>query len=89
MVLVGCSPRLGHSVEALRRRGIPAVAIEGDPGEGVPQISIDNREATRRGAEYLRDLGHTDVALVTLPFDAARTRRPGKPTFRLVLGEVR
>ena len=76
VVLIGCSPRLGHSVEALRRRGIPAVAIEGDPGEGVPQISIDNREATRRGAEYLRDLGHTDVALVTLPFDAARTRGP-------------
>ncbi len=42
----------------------------------MPQISIDNREATRRGAEYLRDLGHTDVALVTLPFDAARTRGP-------------
>jgi len=79
VVLVGCSPRLGHSVEALRRRGIPAVAIEGDPGEGVPQISIDNREATRRGAEYLRDLGHTDVALVTLPFDAARTRGPLTP----------
>ena len=79
VVLVGCSPRLGHSVEALRRRGIPAVAIEGDPGEGVPRISIDNRDATRRGAEYLRDLGHTDVALVTLPFDAARTRGPLTP----------
>ena len=79
VVLIGCSPRLGHSVEALRRRGIPAVAIEGDPGEGVPQISIDNREATRRGAEYLRDLGHTEVALVTLPFDAARTRGPLTP----------
>ena len=79
VVLVGCSPRLGHSVEALRRRGIPAVAIEGDPGEDVPQISIDNREATRRGAEYLRDLGHTEIALVTLPFDAARTRGPLTP----------
>ena len=45
----------------------------------MPQISIDNREATRRGAEYLRDLGHTDVALVTLPFDAARTRGPLTP----------
>ncbi|WP_159607479.1 LacI family DNA-binding transcriptional regulator, partial [Agromyces humi] len=74
VVLVGCSPRLGHSVEALRRRGIPAVAIEGDAGDDVPKISIDNREATRRGAEYLKSLGHTDVALVTLPFDAARTR---------------
>ena len=45
----------------------------------MPQISIDNREATRRGAEYLRELGHTDVAIVTLPFDADRTRGPLTP----------
>lgn len=79
VVLIGCSPRLGHSVEALRRRGIPAVAIEGATGEDIPEISIDNREATRRGAEYLKKLGHTEVALVTLPFDAARTRGPLTP----------
>ena len=76
VVLVGCSPRLGVTIEALRRRGIPAVAIEGDTGEDIPEISIDNLQATRRGAEYLRQLGHTDVAIVTLPFDAARTRGP-------------
>lgn len=78
VVLIGCSPRLGASIESLRRRGIPAVAIEG-AAEGIPKISIDNREATRRGAEYLRALGHTDVTLVTLPFDAARTRGPLTP----------
>ncbi len=76
VVLIGCSPRLGESVEVLRRRGIPAVAIEGDPGDDVVEIGIDNREATRAGAEYLRSLGHTSVAIVTLPFDAARTRGP-------------
>ena len=79
VVLVGCSPRLGQSVEVLRRRGIPAVAIEGDAGDGIPKISIDNREATRRGAEYLRELGHADVQVVTLPFDPARTRGPLTP----------
>ena len=76
VVLIGCSPRLAHSVEALRRRGIPAVAIEGATGEDIPEISLDNRDATRRGAQHLRELGHTDVAVVTLPFDAARTRGP-------------
>ncbi|GAA1760447.1 LacI family DNA-binding transcriptional regulator [Agromyces humatus] len=86
VVLIGCSPRLGHSVEALRRRGIPAVAIEGAAGEDIPEISIDNREATRRGAEYLRELGHTDVALVTLPFDADRTR--GELTPELIAGST-
>lgn len=76
VVLIGCSPRLAHSVEVLRRRGIPAVAIEGKTDEDIPEISIDNRNATRRGAEYLRELGHTEVSLVTLPLDAERTRGP-------------
>ena len=79
VVLIGCSPRLGVSIEALRRRGIPAVAIEGATGEDIPEISIDNRQATRRGADYLRQLGHTDVAIVTLPFDVGRTRGPITP----------
>ncbi|MFF2272516.1 LacI family DNA-binding transcriptional regulator [Agromyces sp. NPDC058136] len=79
VVLVGCSPRLAESVEVLRRRGIPAVAIEGAADDGVPEISIDNLPATRRGAEYLRELGHTRVAIVTLPVDAARTRGPLTP----------
>jgi DNA-binding LacI/PurR family transcriptional regulator len=74
VVLIGCSPRFGRQLEALRRRGIPTVAIEGAPGGDIPEITIDNREATRRGAEHLRELGHTDVATVTLPFEAGRRR---------------
>lgn len=74
VVLIGCSPRLGQTVAALRRRGIPTVAIEGAAGSDIPEISIDNRDATRRGAQHLRDLGHTDAVIVTLPLDPARTR---------------
>lgn len=74
VVLIGCSPRLGDSVEILRRRGIPAVAIEGAADADILEIAIDNRAATRRGAEYLRELGHEHVAIVALPIDAARTR---------------
>lgn len=74
VVLIGCSPRLADSVEILRRRGIPAVAIEGAADEDILEIAIDNRAATRRGAEYLRELGHTDVAIVALPIDVPRTR---------------
>lgn len=77
VVLIGCSPRLDQSVEALRRRGIPTVAIEGAPHVGdIPQITIDNEQATRRGAEYLHKLGHRRVSIVTLPFDTAHTRGP-------------
>jgi len=78
-VLLGCSADLAHSVEVLQRRRIPLVAIEAPPLPGVVPIDLDNAEATRRGAELLRDLGHRRVALVTLPLDIARTRGPLTP----------
>ena len=76
VVLIGCSPRLGESIAALRQRGIPLVAIEGDPSGDVLTIGQDNREATRLAAQHLWDLGHRDVALVTLPLDRDRIRGP-------------
>lgn len=76
VVLLGCSPKYKESLAMLRQRGIPIVAIEGDPGDGVLQISQDNREATRAGALHLRDLGHAGVAVVALPLDRDRARGP-------------
>ncbi|PPL19770.1 LacI family DNA-binding transcriptional regulator [Microterricola pindariensis] len=79
VALIGCSPRLAHTVAQLRLRGIPMVAIEGHAGDDIIEISIDNEDATRRGAEHLRELGHSRVALVTLPLDPERTRGPLTP----------
>jgi DNA-binding LacI/PurR family transcriptional regulator len=79
VVLVGCSPRLDESVAMLRQRGIPLVAIEGDPADDVPSIGQDNRDATRLAAEHLHDLGHRDVAIVTLPLTRDRARGPLTP----------
>ncbi|WP_308798357.1 substrate-binding domain-containing protein [Agromyces silvae] len=79
VVLIGCSPRLADSVATFRRRGIPAVAIEGAADEDILEIAIDNRAATRRGAEYLQKLGHSRVAIVALPIDPVRTRGPITP----------
>jgi DNA-binding LacI/PurR family transcriptional regulator len=78
-ILLGCSLDLSASVEALRRRRIPIVAVEADVLEGVYVVDLDNREASRRGAEHLRELGHRDVATVTLALDAARTSGPLTP----------
>ncbi len=66
-VLVGCTPGMAESLAALRARGIPVVVIEGDAGADVPRVTLDNREAQRSLASHLRSLGHTDVAVVTLP----------------------
>lgn len=72
VVLVGCSGRLAESVAVVRGRGIPVVVIEGDAGEGIPKIGLDNREAQRTAAEHIRDLGHSHVVVLALPFDVSR-----------------
>lgn len=73
-VLIGCSGLLRDSLELVRARGLPVVVVEGDAGEGVPRIMLDNREAQRQAADHLRRLGHRSVAILTLPLDAGRRR---------------
>jgi len=69
-VLIGCSGHLRASLDAVKARGIPVVVIEGDAGDDVPRIGLDNREAARQAASHLRALGHRRVAVVTLPAHA-------------------
>ena len=76
VVLIGCSGRTRESLEVVRGRGLPVVVIEGDAGEGVPQISLDNHQAAKGIARYIRDLGHSNVAIVTLPLDSDHARGP-------------
>ena len=73
VIMVGCSRDLDAPVTAFRQRGIPIVAIEAEPMEGVLHIDLDNRDATARGARHLYDLGHRRVALVTLPLEGTAT----------------
>lgn len=75
-ILLGCSTDVASSVAALRQRRVPVVAIEAVPMDGVVAIDLDNRQASRLGAQHLHDLGHRRVAVVTLPLDAARSRGP-------------
>ncbi|WP_422732845.1 LacI family DNA-binding transcriptional regulator [Microbacterium limosum] len=72
VVLVGCSGRLTQSLDTVRRRGIPVVVIEGDAGDGIPRIELDNTEAQRQAASHLRTLGHERVTILTLPWTAER-----------------
>lgn len=72
-VLIGCSGGTLEAVQVLAGRGVPVVVIEGDAGEGVPRVRLDNREAQRQLASHLAGLGHRDVAIVTLATTSART----------------
>ena len=73
-VLMGCSGSLRESLAAVLARRLPVVVIEGDAGDDVPQIRLDSREAQRQAASHLRGLGHTRVAILTLPLTNERAR---------------
>ncbi len=74
VVLVGCSTTLDKTVVILRQRGMPVVAIEAEPMADVLSIDLDNRDGTARAARHLHELGHTRVALVTLPLEPEHGR---------------
>ncbi|MGV8885761.1 MAG: LacI family DNA-binding transcriptional regulator [Microbacteriaceae bacterium] len=76
VVLVGCSTRLMESVTVFRQRGVPIVAVEAEPMEGVLAIDLDNREGSRELAQHLSDLGHDTVAIVSLPLEPSHIRGP-------------
>src|SRR5690606_34076944 len=73
-ILLGCSLDVTSSLEVLRRRRVPVAVVEAPAVGGAIEIDLDNRDASRLGAEHLRDLGHERVAVVTLPLDLGRTR---------------
>ena len=79
VVLIGCTARSHLALDIARQRGLPVVVIEGDAGDEVPQISLDNRAASAALARHVFALGHREVATITLPLDAARELLPLTP----------
>lgn len=55
-------------LEILRRRGIPAVVMEGPAPAGAGSVTIDDEGATANLIAHLVSLGHERIATVTLPF---------------------
>lgn len=70
VVLIGCSTRLADAVHVFQQRGVPIVGVETEPMLGVLAVDLDNENGSRILAEHLRELGHTDVVMVTLSIDA-------------------
>lgn len=77
-ILLAFSSRSDPTVELLRRRVVPLVAL-GGPDHGLLTISIDDEAASAAAAAHVAGLGHTDVAIVTLPLvnvDSPAARGP-------------
>jgi DNA-binding LacI/PurR family transcriptional regulator len=60
-----CEPR-SADVEWLGRRGLPVVAVDQDLGADVPNVCVDDRDGSRRGAQHLLELGHRRIGILAL-----------------------
>lgn len=49
-------------------RGVPVVAVEGPDVPQASVVRIDDREGTAAAVRHLVDLGHRDVAVLTMPW---------------------
>ena len=83
----------GHPLlAAILRRRLPVI-VQGSPQlRGVPLVAIDERAAAAAAAEHLRALGHTRLAVLSLPFSLAdradRSLRAEAPAHRVVRGRL-
>ncbi|MFC7878655.1 LacI family DNA-binding transcriptional regulator [Isoptericola sp. NPDC057391] len=64
------------TLAALRRRDVPVVVGEGGRVEGAPLVALDDRKGTGLAVRHLQELGHTRIAEITLPLDAAERSGP-------------
>ncbi len=60
-------------VQALRRRNIPTVLVEGRHEPGLSVIGIADRQGIATVTSHLVGLGHRRIAVVTLPFGPERS----------------
>jgi DNA-binding LacI/PurR family transcriptional regulator len=83
----------GHPLlDAILRRRLPVVAQGGPQLPGLPLVAIDERAAAAAAAEHLRALGHTRLAVLSLPFSFAdradRPLRSEAPAYRFARGRL-
>ncbi|WP_418277895.1 LacI family DNA-binding transcriptional regulator [Isoptericola jiangsuensis] len=57
------------TLAAIERRNLPVVVGEGRAVEGAPLVAIEDRAGTAEAVRHLRELGHTRIAEIALPFD--------------------
>jgi len=75
-VVMGCSARMLHEFDLLRQRRLPVIGVEVPEIAGIVAIDLDNRIASETIGRMLAELGHEEVAAITLPLEPERRRGP-------------
>jgi DNA-binding LacI/PurR family transcriptional regulator len=63
--IIYSAPQNDPRVEAALARRLPVVTVDQPRGLATPFVGIDDRAAARTAAQYLRELGHEHVALMS------------------------
>jgi len=63
--IIYSAPQNDPRVEAALARRLPAVTVDQPRGADMPFVGIDDRAAAREAAEYLRDLGHERIGVLS------------------------
>jgi DNA-binding LacI/PurR family transcriptional regulator len=63
--IIYSTPRDDPRVEAALARNLPVVTVDQPRGAETPFVGIDDRAAARSAAEFLRELGHERVAVLS------------------------
>lgn len=69
-LIYSCEPT-SPSTAWLRRRGLPVVFVDQAPVPGTACINVDDRAGARAAAQHLLDLGHREIALLTVGHQGA------------------
>ena len=75
-VFATCGLEDDPAFRLLQARRVPLVAVEGPVVPGVPLVGIEDRPGTVELARHLRDLGHRDAVMVTMPLRLDGRRGP-------------
>lgn len=66
--------------DILRRRKLPVVVIDGTGGEAVINLTVDDISASEIQMESALEMGHRNIAVISLPDDAFAAHTPESAT---------